>query len=504
MADSRSIVPVVLGVAAYTAGVLAREHFRAACPKMAVRSAAIARPPASVRAIRRRRATPALAGILSASAISGMLLIGGRGTPIEPLALVAPGEPVATSVMAAMAPPAVPEFPALSMWSAAAVSDTADLVISVPAEPQQASIEEPAAPDVAEPPAPEPEPDAAPETDVPPGAFAAAREAAANGSLTTKQQAATPVAASGLSWPLIAPLSSIFGPAHPLGIDLAADHGTPVQAAGDGRVRIAALNEDYGYFVVLDHPGGYTTLYAHLAAPAGVRTGQAVARGQVLGIVGSTGKSTGPHLHLEVHVNGRLVDPLAALPKVPLVITPLALRAPEPPAAAVATPTPRPAPTAAPPATAQPVVAATSAPTPPPPSNAVATPTAIPAETAIPHRTDQPATTATPAAPPVSIPPPTVPAPVVSPRPIVTPAATPAPIATAAPTVLPMPAPAWRPATPMPVPTAVPTPAPTPVPTPVPAATSAPIAAGPAGATARPVTAGPVSGPTPEGDGSGR
>jgi len=98
------------------------------------------------------------------------------------------------------------------------------------------------------------------------------------------------------------------------GIDLAAPYGTPIVAAKAGQVEVAGWSSmGYGFHVVLDHGGGVETLYAHMSRIA-VRAGQWVEAGQVIGYVGSTGWSTGPHLHFEVRVNGVARNPLAYLP----------------------------------------------------------------------------------------------------------------------------------------------------------------------------------------------
>ena len=98
------------------------------------------------------------------------------------------------------------------------------------------------------------------------------------------------------------------------GIDLAAPAGTPIYAAKAGRVEVAGWSSvGYGFHVVLDHGGGLETLYAHMSRIA-VRAGQWVEAGQVIGYVGSTGWSTGPHLHFEVRVNGLVKNPLSYLP----------------------------------------------------------------------------------------------------------------------------------------------------------------------------------------------
>jgi len=95
------------------------------------------------------------------------------------------------------------------------------------------------------------------------------------------------------------------------GVDYAAPRGTPIYAAGDGVVRQAGWKAGYGRWVKLAHKNGYETGYAHQSRIAdGIKPGVPVKQGQVIGYVGSTGFSTGPHLHYEVHVNGRPVNPL--------------------------------------------------------------------------------------------------------------------------------------------------------------------------------------------------
>ena len=101
------------------------------------------------------------------------------------------------------------------------------------------------------------------------------------------------------------------------GVDYAAPRGTPVRATGSGRVSFAGRKGGYGKTVVLTHGNGYTTLYGHLSRYAkGVRRGKGVQQGQVIGYVGTTGISTGPHLHYEFRINGVHRDPLkVALPR---------------------------------------------------------------------------------------------------------------------------------------------------------------------------------------------
>ncbi len=93
------------------------------------------------------------------------------------------------------------------------------------------------------------------------------------------------------------------------GIDYAANRGTPIKAAEDGTVILAGVNGGYGNCVIIDHGGGVSTLYGH-ADKLLVKTGQDVIKGQTIALVGSTGLSTGPHLHFEVRVNGETQDPL--------------------------------------------------------------------------------------------------------------------------------------------------------------------------------------------------
>jgi murein DD-endopeptidase MepM/ murein hydrolase activator NlpD len=95
------------------------------------------------------------------------------------------------------------------------------------------------------------------------------------------------------------------------GVDLTAAVGTPIYAAAGGTVAMATRGHGYGNRVVLRHSDGYSTCYAHLAGYAsGLKAGQRVAQGQLIGYVGSTGASTGPHLHFEVRRNDRPIDPL--------------------------------------------------------------------------------------------------------------------------------------------------------------------------------------------------
>ena len=96
------------------------------------------------------------------------------------------------------------------------------------------------------------------------------------------------------------------------GVDLASRTGTPIYASGDGVVERAQWVSGYGKFVELKHSNGYETGYGHMSRIAdGMKPGVRVRQGQIIGYVGSTGNSTGPHLHFEIKVNGRFVDPLS-------------------------------------------------------------------------------------------------------------------------------------------------------------------------------------------------
>lgn len=123
-----------------------------------------------------------------------------------------------------------------------------------------------------------------------------------------------------MGWPCASTnLTSYFGyRVHPIfgtrklhaGIDVGAASGTPIYAAADGVVIESGWTGGYGKAVIIDHGGGVATLYAH-SSQLYVAPGQSVRRGQLIAAIGSTGFSTGPHLHFEVRVNGSPVDPLA-------------------------------------------------------------------------------------------------------------------------------------------------------------------------------------------------
>lgn len=122
---------------------------------------------------------------------------------------------------------------------------------------------------------------------------------------------------AGFIWPVYGPISSYFGPSHPLGIDIDQFNspGAPIHAAASGVVTFAGGDSccSYGFYVVINHQNGFETLYAHMASFA-VSQGQYVNQGDVIGYVGLTGRTTGYHLHFEVHLNGVVVNPLDYLP----------------------------------------------------------------------------------------------------------------------------------------------------------------------------------------------
>ncbi|HEX9372062.1 MAG TPA: M23 family metallopeptidase, partial [Roseiflexaceae bacterium] len=120
-------------------------------------------------------------------------------------------------------------------------------------------------------------------------------------------------------WPSMGEITTYFGEVGPYaprghaGLDIAADTGTPILAADEGEVLKAYWNEDgYGGLIVIEHPSGYETWYAHLSR-LGVEKGEHVSRGETIGRMGSTGYSTGSHLHFEVRQEGELRDPLKFL-----------------------------------------------------------------------------------------------------------------------------------------------------------------------------------------------
>ncbi len=93
------------------------------------------------------------------------------------------------------------------------------------------------------------------------------------------------------------------------GVDIAVATGSIVRAVGGGTVTDAGDDPQYGLFIVMQHPGGYQALYGHLSRIV-VAKGQVVAPGEVIGLAGNTGRSSAPHLHLEIKLDGKAIDPL--------------------------------------------------------------------------------------------------------------------------------------------------------------------------------------------------
>ena len=101
--------------------------------------------------------------------------------------------------------------------------------------------------------------------------------------------------------------SSIRSSTH-TGLDIAAAKGTPIKVIADGKVTCASYSGSYGYLVKVEHENGVESWYAH-ASKMNVTMGQKVKAGDVIALVGSTGNSTGPHLHLEIRIDGKHVNP---------------------------------------------------------------------------------------------------------------------------------------------------------------------------------------------------
>ncbi len=134
--------------------------------------------------------------------------------------------------------------------------------------------------------------------------------------LAKSRQATSKPSVKGFIWPATGPMSSPFGQRwgrkHE-GIDISVGYGSPVTASKAGRVAIAKYYGGYGNLVVIDHGGGVETWYGHNSSFA-VSAGQNVSQGQIIARAGSTGNSTGPHVHFEVRINGAAQNPLNYLP----------------------------------------------------------------------------------------------------------------------------------------------------------------------------------------------
>lgn len=129
----------------------------------------------------------------------------------------------------------------------------------------------------------------------------------------TKKDVGSSYVGGGFKWPapgygnITSPYGMRWGKLHK-GIDIGAPTGAKIIASNEGKITTSAYNSSYGNYVIINHGGGYMTVYAHLSKRL-VSVGQYVAKGQTIGLCGSTGHSTGPHLHFEIRVNGTAVNP---------------------------------------------------------------------------------------------------------------------------------------------------------------------------------------------------
>ena len=141
-----------------------------------------------------------------------------------------------------------------------------------------------------------------------------------------RELAKTEYVGGTFAWPVpgVTRITDVFGPrVHPVtkknsvhtGVDIAGPHGSKIVAANGGTVLIAGYTYAYGNYVVINHGGGYTTLYGHMSKMA-VKEGQSVDKGQLIGYVGSTGLSTGNHCHFEIRKNGTPENPMNHFTKV--------------------------------------------------------------------------------------------------------------------------------------------------------------------------------------------
>ncbi|MCB0261782.1 MAG: peptidoglycan DD-metalloendopeptidase family protein [Calditrichaeota bacterium] len=126
--------------------------------------------------------------------------------------------------------------------------------------------------------------------------------------LVETQAKATLLTTLPLKSPVVGFVSQEFRwPEHP-GLDIVAKEGVPIQAAGDGKVLFSGWTNDFGYSIILYHPGGYLTYYSHNSQNL-VSIHQEVSQGDVIGLVGNSGISSGPHLHFEIWKNGKPQNP---------------------------------------------------------------------------------------------------------------------------------------------------------------------------------------------------
>jgi murein DD-endopeptidase MepM/ murein hydrolase activator NlpD len=155
-------------------------------------------------------------------------------------------------------------------------------------------------------------PKPAPPAPKPAPAPAAPAQAAAPAAPAAEAPTATGPATGHFIWPVTGRILQSYHPYH-RALDIESPIGTPIKAADNGTVVFSGWSNDgYGYHVIIDHGNGYRTLYAHMNR-LDVKAGQAVAQGQSIGIVGMTGRTTGPHLHFELVQNGVQINAAGAL-----------------------------------------------------------------------------------------------------------------------------------------------------------------------------------------------
>lgn len=155
------------------------------------------------------------------------------------------------------------------------------------------------------------------------GGNSSGSSSSSDSSASSSSGSVSTVSRYGFSWPCTSRnITCQFGPRyHPItgvysnhsGMDIGAGYGSPIYACASGTVTTATYGTAYGYHVVINHGNGFSTLYGHMIRYT-VSPGQYVTRGEVIGYVGSTGWSTGPHLHLTMYYNGSLVNPRNYLP----------------------------------------------------------------------------------------------------------------------------------------------------------------------------------------------
>jgi len=149
------------------------------------------------------------------------------------------------------------------------------------------------------------------------GPFTSAAEAASDQLIMRTDRYLDTIQNIPLGAPVPGVLTSKFGwrkdpingkRAYHRGVDIRGKRGSDVKATADGTVKLENYTKGYGRYILIDHGNGFVTKYAHLRKCL-VKKGEAVSRGQVIGLVGSTGRSTGPHVHYEIHYNNKIVNP---------------------------------------------------------------------------------------------------------------------------------------------------------------------------------------------------